>query len=123
MKKRPVNLNLLTIKQPITAIVSITHRATGIITLIFVPFFLWGLSTALHSADDFAQVQALLQNSFIKLILFLFVSAILYHLVMGLRHLLMDLGFAENFHAGKKTAWAAIILAAILIIIWGIYIW
>jgi succinate dehydrogenase / fumarate reductase cytochrome b subunit len=123
MKKRPVNLNLLTIKQPITAFVSITHRITGVLTVIFVPFFLWGLSRAVASSNSFAQLQALLQNSFIKLMLFLFVSAVLYHLVMGLRHLLMDLGFAENFHAGKKTAWAAIILAAILIIIWGIYIW
>jgi succinate dehydrogenase / fumarate reductase cytochrome b subunit len=45
-------------------------------------------------------------------------AALAYHAVAGIRHLIMDLGFGEDsFEAGRATAWAAIVVAAVIIVI------
>lgn len=52
-KQRPVNLDLQTIHFPITAISSILHRVSGVITLIAVGILLWLLGTSLSSPEGF----------------------------------------------------------------------
>ncbi len=123
MKKRPVNLDLRTIKQPITAMVSILHRISGVLTVLFVPLFLWGLQYSLRSPDTFLAVQQCFGLWIVKGFVFLFVAALIYHLIAGIRHILMDFGWFENYSAGKKTGWIAIALSAAFIIGWGIFIW
>lgn len=51
-KQRPVNLDLQTIRFPITAIASILHRVSGVITFIAVGILLWLLGTSLSSRKD-----------------------------------------------------------------------
>ncbi|MGL5372028.1 MAG: succinate dehydrogenase, cytochrome b556 subunit, partial [Plesiomonas shigelloides] len=48
-KQRPVNLDLKTISFPITAIASILHRVSGVITFIALGILLWLLSLSLSS--------------------------------------------------------------------------
>ena len=46
---RPVYLNLFAIRQPLPAIVSILHRASGaLLFLLGIPLALWGLDTSLR---------------------------------------------------------------------------
>ncbi|MGL1161857.1 succinate dehydrogenase, cytochrome b556 subunit, partial [Vibrio parahaemolyticus] len=40
-KQRPVNLDLTTIRFPVTAIASILHRVSGVITFVAVGILLW----------------------------------------------------------------------------------
>ncbi len=54
-KQRPVNLDLQTIRFPITAIASILHRVSGVITFIAVGILLWLLGTSLSSPEGFQQ--------------------------------------------------------------------
>ncbi|MDU1086022.1 MAG: succinate dehydrogenase, cytochrome b556 subunit [Leclercia adecarboxylata] len=48
-KQRPVNLDLKTIRFPVTAIASILHRVSGVITFVAVGILLWLLGTSLSS--------------------------------------------------------------------------
>lgn len=118
-KNRPVNLDLSTIKFPITAIVSITHRISGVVLLAGIIVLMWMLDASLASKDSFQSLQSMLDQPLMKIIVWAIVSALAYHLVMGLRHLIMDLGIGESLEGGRTGATAALIVAGLLIIAAG----
>ncbi|KTD28051.1 succinate dehydrogenase cytochrome b556 subunit C [Legionella maceachernii] len=122
-QKRPVNLDLGTIRFPVMAIASILHRISGLILFLLMPFILYLLSKSLSSAISFMQMQVLLQSPFHKLLLWAFSAALVYHLLAGIRHMIMDLGYGEEVKAGRQTAIWVIALAVILTIFLGIWIW
>jgi len=121
--KRPVNLALHTMKFPITAITSILHRITGFLLFFLIPLSLWVLDTTLNSPNSFVNTMNFLHSPSGKFWVWVFLSALLFHLVMGIRHLFMDLGIAETLRGGKVTSWLGIICSGILIILAGVWIW
>jgi succinate dehydrogenase / fumarate reductase, cytochrome b subunit len=121
--KRPVNLDLRTIKLPVTAYSSIAHRISGVVLFIAIAGLLWMLDSSLSSESGFEQVGALLQHPLAKLILWGVLSALLYHLVAGIRHLLMDAGIGEGLESGLLGAKIVLILSAVLIVLLGVWIW
>lgn len=121
--KRPVNLNLLTIHFPLPAIVSILHRASGVLLFLLIPFLIWGLQTSLASAQDFDQLYLKLRAPFAKFVIWVLLSAFLYHFVAGIRHLLMDMSIGEGLQSGRLGAKVTMALSFILIILAGIWIW
>lgn len=121
-KKRPVNLELSTIHFPITAIVSILHRASGVFLFAGMAVLLWLLDASLESAEGFAAVQETLGNSLCQFIVWTVVAALAYHTTMGLRHLLMDFGLGESLKGGQLGAQLAFVIAVILIVLAGVWI-
>jgi succinate dehydrogenase / fumarate reductase cytochrome b subunit len=122
-KKRPVNLDLTTIKFPLPAIVSILHRISGVILFLLIPLLIWILDNSLFSENSFDTVQAYANGWFIKLLIWLSVSALIYHLFAGVRHLLMDTGWGETLPAARKSAKVVIALTVIVMILLGIWLW
>lgn len=121
--KRPVNLDLRTIKLPVTAWTSIAHRVSGIIMFIAVAGLLWLLSVSLDSERGFEQAQSVLQNPLAKLVLWGILSALLYHLIAGVRHLVMDAGVGEGLESGKRGSQVVIVISVIVIVLLGVWIW
>ncbi|WP_067016277.1 succinate dehydrogenase, cytochrome b556 subunit [Marinomonas spartinae] len=123
-KKRPVNLDISTISMPVTAIVSIIHRVTGIILFIGLIFLLYAFDVSLESQQGFDQVVNMLQTNFLaKFVIWGVVSALMYHFVAGIKHLFMDLGHFEELESGRNAAVANIVIAAVLIVLAGVWIW
>jgi succinate dehydrogenase / fumarate reductase cytochrome b subunit len=123
-KKRPVNLDISTISMPVTALVSILHRVTGIILFVGLAFLFYAFDLSLSSQKGFDQVVNTLQTNFLaKFVIWGVVSALMYHLVAGVKHLLMDLGHFEELESGRIAAIVNIVLAAILIVLAGVWIW
>ncbi len=122
-KQRPVHLDLQTIRFPATAIASILHRISGVIMLFAVGILIWLLSESLASAESFAGIQSLFDNLFVKFVVWGTLTALGYHIVVGIRHLIMDTGRWEELNSGNASAKAAFILAAVLSIIAGIWVW
>lgn len=122
-KQRPVNLNLFTIKFPIPAIVSILHRISGFILFLCIPFLLWLLQISLSSINHFDELQAFLGQPLVTILVWGVLAALFFHLVAGIRHLLMDLGFGESLKAGRFSAWAVVILSIALTLIAGVWLW
>lgn len=118
LKKRPVNLNLMTIKFPIAAISSILHRISGLLLFLFIPVLLWGFQKS-FSAEGFAFLQRANTCIIVRLIEWFMFSGLIYHLVAGIRHLIMDAGYGETKENGPKIAWGVIIISAILILAAG----
>lgn len=122
-KQRPVNLNLSTIKMHTAAKASILHRISGVIMVFAIGILLWTLSLSLSSAEGFAQVQSLLDGVLAKLVLIGIVSALIYHLLGGIRHILMDLGHFEELGSGNASAKLIIALWIVLTVLVGAKLW
>ncbi len=121
---RPVNLDISTIKLPITAYASIMHRISGVAVFVGMAVLLCLLDSSLTSADDFNSVKTLLTDSFLlKLVVWLVVSGLIYHTSAGVKHLIMDLGIGETLEGGKKAATITLVSSAILIVLAGVWIW
>ena len=122
-KQRPVNLDLSTIKMHAAANASILHRISGVIMVFAIGILLWTLSLSLSSAEGFAQVESLLTGVFFKIIILGTLSALIYHLLGGIRHLLMDLGYFEELASGNATAKLIIALWLVLTVVVGVRLW
>ena len=121
--QRPVNLDLRTIKLPITAYTSILHRVSGVILFLGIVIVLFALDKSLASEEGFAEVQACLASPLAKLIIWGLLSALLYHLVAGVRHLIMDLGVGESLEGGKLGSKIVIVVSVVVILLAGVWIW
>lgn len=121
--KRPVNLDLTTIKFPVTAIASITHRMTGVAIFVAIPVLLWMLNRSLASPESFADLKQLMTSPLAKLVVWAILAVILYHLVAGIRHLIMDMGMGETLEGGRRGAFATFIVTAVLILLAGAWVW
>ncbi|GLX87296.1 succinate dehydrogenase cytochrome b556 large subunit [Thalassotalea loyana] len=122
-KQRPVNLDLTTIKMHPAANASILHRISGVIMVFAVGILLCLLSLSLSSAEGFTEVEAMLDGFFFKFIILGIVSAIMYHFLAGVRHLLMDLGHFEEKVSGNTSAKVVIVLWVILTVLAGVKLW
>ena len=115
-KKRPVNLDLGTIKLPITSYVSILHRVSGVVMFFAIAVFLWLLENSLASEASFNALSNLLANPICQVIIWGSLAALAYHAVAGIRHMIMDFGVGEDsFEAGRLSAWVALVVAAVVI--------
>jgi succinate dehydrogenase / fumarate reductase cytochrome b subunit len=121
--KRPVNLDIGTIKLPITAYVSILHRVSGVALIGAVGILLGLLAYSLKSAEDFAAVQACIASVPMKLLLWAVLAAFIYHMFAGIKHLIMDMGIGETLEGGKRGAMLVIVFAAISILLAGVWVW
>ncbi|MEX1034198.1 MAG: succinate dehydrogenase, cytochrome b556 subunit [Cellvibrionaceae bacterium] len=121
--KRPVNLDLTTIRFPITAIVSITHRISGVVLYAAIAVLLWMLQASLASEESFLALKDLLGHPLAQFVLWATLAAIAYHLVMGIRHMIMDLGWGESLKGGRRGAQLALGCALILIVLAGVWVW
>ena len=109
----PLSPHLQVYRMPITAIASICHRVTGYmlgkIFAIAIPLFLFLLykyPTSLESLFSYHTTWWFISCQF------LLVLVLVYHGLSGLRHLVMDFGFALGKQSSAVSAW--ILLASSL---------
>tara|TARA_R110002073_G_scaffold108803_2_gene244510 strand:- start:22424 stop:22804 length:381 start_codon:yes stop_codon:yes gene_type:complete len=120
--KRPVNLDLTTIKFPVPAIASIIHRITGVGLFVVLPIVLWMLDRSLASPESFVDLQEQLSTPLARVVVWGIVSMFIYHLVAGIKHLLMDLGIGETLEGGRNGAFIVLATSAVLSVIVGVWV-
>lgn len=109
---------------PITAIASILHRVSGVITFVAVGILLWLLGTSLSSPEGFEQASAIMGSFFVKFIMWGILTALAYHVVVGIRHMMMDFGYLEEtFEAGKRSAKISFVITVVLSLLAGVLVW
>lgn len=120
---RPVNLNLLTIKQPITAVVSILHRITGILLFLSLPLLLRSLSLTLSDEAGFNTMASYLADPAGKIITLALWLVVSFHLCAGIRHIVMDMGYGESLKIARLSALIVLLLTGVLVILGGVWLW
>ncbi|SEM71742.1 succinate dehydrogenase subunit C [Pseudomonas sp. ok272] len=84
---------------------------------------LYALDKSLDSQEGFDQVKACLTSPLAKLVIWGILSALLYHLVAGVRHLIMDMGIGETLEGGKLGSKIVIAVSVVVIVLAGVWIW
>lgn len=126
MSSQPRNIavtDLMRYKFPVTAIGSILHRVSGVLLFLFIPLVILALHVSLASAYGFNTMRSLLTHSWIGVLSFIFTAALIYHLIAGIKHLLMDLGLFEGKVSGKIATWTVIMISLVLIIGLALRMW
>lgn len=121
--ERPVNLDLTQFHFPPMAIVSILHRITGVLIFLFLPLMLYLLHQAYLSQVGYDSVIQLLKNGWMKFFVWAMLSAVCFHLIAGIRHLIMDCGIGESLKGGRNGAYLVFALSAVMAVITGVWIW
>ena len=120
---RPVNLDITTIRFPIAALASLTHRITGVGLFVAVGFLIWALATSLESPAGFNTVQTVMTHFLAKFIAWGTASFVLYHLIAGIKHLFMDAGYFETKESGALVSKIVFILTIIGMVLLGVWVW
>lgn len=121
--QRPVFLNLTKIRLPVTGIVSIFHRLSGLLLAFCIPLLIYLFDLSLRSPRGFAEVQQLLQSPLLKLVLTAGVWALSHHLIAGVRFLLIDIDIGILRASARRSAWVThaltvLILSVAIMVIW-----
>lgn len=122
-KQRPVNLDLNTISFPPAAVASILHRVTGVAMFFALLFVVYAWATSIASIDGFNSILAMMDAWYGKIITIGTLSALSYHVIGGVRHVVMDMGYWEELESGNNSAKIAMGLWLVLTIILGVLLW
>ncbi len=104
-ENRPIFLNLIQIRQPVMAVVSIFHRISGVLMVILLPGLVYALNLSLSSAEGFAQVSGLLSSPVAKSFAVLVCWMLSHHLLAGIRFMLLDFDVGVSKSTARQTAW------------------
>ncbi len=121
---RPVFLNLWQIRLPVAGVMSIAHRAAGVLLFLSIPLMLTLLHAALIGEQAFVQIQALLRQPLMMAVLFLLLWALMHHLLAGIRYLLIDLDLGVQSPRFRQSAWAVLVAAPLVasLLFWGLLV-
>ena len=84
---------------------------------------LYALSKSLGSEEGFTEVKACLTSPLAKFVAWGLLSALLYHLVAGVRHLIMDMGIGETLEGGRLGSKIVIVISVVMIVLAGVWVW
>ena len=121
-KKRPMYLNLLRIRLPMAGFVSILHRVSGVVLVLFLPLALLALQRSLHSAEEYQAVVDGLSWLPVRVLLWLLALSFAHHFLAGLRHLLLDIDIGISRRHARVSAWlvlaGVVLTGALLGLVW-----
>lgn len=101
---RPLSPHLQVYRLPLTGLISITHRMTGVLLSMGLLLFTLLLIAIAFGEASYQSMQSLMQFWLCQLIYWGVIFAMFFHLCHGLRHLLWDLG--ETFERNTLDRYA-----------------
>jgi succinate dehydrogenase / fumarate reductase cytochrome b subunit len=92
MNERPLSPHLQVYRLPLTANLSILHRATGVFLSLGMILLVVVLMAVAQGAEAFQVTQSWLASFLGRVFLWGWIFSLLFHLVHGTRHLIWDIG-------------------------------
>jgi len=109
---RPTSPHLQVYRLPLTGIISISHRMTGVMLSAGLLLFVYIVSAVAGGATSYAAMQEFMGVWLVRLIYWGFIYALFFHLCHGVRHLIWDAG--KSFDNETLDRYAMIELACSL---------
>ena len=106
MSIKPVYINLFKIQLPLSALISISHRVSGILIFFLVlPVSAYILNLLLASQDSFSSFVDVFNSSvFLRTFVLFNILIFEYHVIAGIRHMLMDFHLVSETLAASNTS-------------------
>lgn len=118
---RPTSPHLQVYRLPLTGIISITHRMTGVMLSSGLILFVYVISALADGGVAYDTMQTIMNQWLFKLIGWGFIYALFFHLCHGVRHLIWDSG--SSFERDTLNRYAMIELAASLVLTLMTFVW
>ena len=109
--RQPTSPHLQIYRLPLTALLSITHRITGVVLAAGCILLIVVLAAAAESAESYAELMPHLQSWYGQLFLIGLVFSLYLHFCNGIRHLFWDVGYGFELDTVDLTAKLAIAAA------------
>lgn len=91
-KNRPLSPHLHIYKLPLTSIISIVHRITGVVLALGIVVYVFSFYCILQGNEAFLTLQSFLNSGVMPIVVWFFIYALFFHFCHGIRHLLWDVG-------------------------------
>ena len=114
---RPMSPHVQIYRLPLTALISITHRMTGVILAFGALLMVWILTSVAAGPESYAAVQGHLTAWYSQLVLFGFTFALYFHFCHGIRHLFWDIGWGFELEIADRNAILTLVFAAALTLV------
>jgi succinate dehydrogenase / fumarate reductase, cytochrome b subunit len=111
---RPLSPHLQVYRLPLAAVLSITHRITGVGLVLGMAMVTWWVVAAAYGPRAFEPVEAFTTSWIGQVILFGFSVSLFFHLCNGIRHLVWDSGV--GFEKRDTAVGNAVVLASTLLL-------
>jgi succinate dehydrogenase / fumarate reductase cytochrome b subunit len=111
---RPLSPHLSVYRPQINMVTSIVNRITGVAMSLAAVLVVWWLLAAATSASYYDFVNGVLTSWIGLLVLFGSLWALWFHLLGGLRHLIMDFGVGYELKSVDFWGWAVVVLSLVL---------
>jgi succinate dehydrogenase / fumarate reductase cytochrome b subunit len=115
--QRPLSPHLQVYKLPLTAILSITHRVTGVLLSFGLLYVVCLLSALASGPEAFASVQAVAASWWMRWLSWGFIYALFFHLCHGVRHLIWDAGQGFERETLNRYAWIELVASVLLTLV------
>lgn len=122
-QRRPIYLDLTRIYMPVTAIVSILHRLSGVLLFAALPLLLAGLQALVASQQSYEALVAWLQRPWMKLLLVFLAFLFAVHLAAGTRHLFLDIGVGLRRATARRGAGLVLLFAIAVSVFTVLALW
>jgi succinate dehydrogenase / fumarate reductase cytochrome b subunit len=114
LRERPLSPHLQVYRWQLTSVMSILHRASGVLLTFAALALAWWLLALDAGGDRYAHAARLLASPLGLAALFVVSLALVYHLLNGVRHLLWDMGWGFEISDTYRSGWAVAILTIVL---------
>lgn len=120
-RAKPLSPHLQIYRLPLNAILSITHRITGVILALGAVLVVAMLIAAASGSQAFGAMYAIAAHWLGQIVLFGFTLALYYHMCAGVRHLFWDAGYGYELSTARRSSYAIIVVAIVLTLAtWGL---
>ena len=113
-RTRPLSPHLQVYRPQLTSMMSIAHRASGIVLTTGTVLLAAWLVALAHSAESYEMVSGLLAHPLGQFVLFGYSAALIYHALNGIRHLAWDLGYGLTIPKVYRNGHIVLFLTMVL---------
>jgi succinate dehydrogenase / fumarate reductase cytochrome b subunit len=114
--KLPLSPHLQIYRLPLTAVLSIVHRATGVVLALGSLLLVWVLASAASGPQAYESAYQHMASWYGQVFLFGLTFSLYLHFCNGIRHLFWDVGMCFELETVDLTAKLAIAMAIVLTI-------
>lgn len=119
---RPLSPHLTIYRPQWTSMTSIFTRITGNALIVTAILLVWWFAAAASGPEAFARADGFLTSWFGKLVMFLSIWGIWYHLLAGVRHLIWDSGYMLEVETSERFGQAIVLVSVLLTIFTAIVV-
>lgn len=113
----PLSPHLQIYKKQLTAVLSITHRATGVFLSLGTLLLCYWLLSVAAGPHVYARTSSYIHAWYGQVLLFLFCYSLYFHLCNGIRHLFWDAGMGLELKTTYASGYTVVVVSILLTLV------